>query len=107
MEMAIDPTPARVKIGAPRSSVSCAARDAVTVGDHSRIIAGLPLSAASERVPLPGAGVETSGTGKGSYIQVVRGTEPGGGAADTTVPVDRGVKASVFSIPLPSTIRTR
>src|SRR5687768_12001446 len=104
--MAIDLTPARANAGAPRSSVSRAARAASTVGDHNRTIAGRPLIAATERVSPDGSGTATSGAGNGSYIQVVRGAEAGADADDETVPVDRGLKASV-STPLPSTIRTR
>ena len=48
--MASSPTPARVNVCAPRSSVSSAARAAATFGDHNRTIAGFPFSAASERV---------------------------------------------------------
>ena len=98
--MAIDPTPARVNACAPRSSVSSAARAAVTFGDHNRTIAGFPLNAASERVHRGRSGSEKSGAGKGSYIQVVRGADAGAGAEDVVVPVDRGLKASV-SMPRP------
>src|SRR5688572_32893241 len=92
--MVTDPTPARARTCAPRSSVSRAARAAVTLGDHKRTIAGLPL------------GTATSGVGKGSYFQVVRGADDGAGADAGIVPVDRGLRASV-SMPRPSTIRTR
>src|SRR6185503_2038292 len=74
---AIDPTPAWVSAGLPRSNASSAARAAATAGDHRRTIAGFPLRAASERVAPPGSDSEKSGAGNGSYIQVARGAALG------------------------------
>src|SRR5688500_10110216 len=103
--MAIDLTPARVNAGAPRSSVSSAARAAAPLADHRRTIAGLPRSAASEPAAPRRSGSATSGAGNGSYIQVVRGAGAGAEGDDGLVPVDRGLNASVSTRPRPSTIR--
>src|SRR5881296_3249216 len=101
--MAIDPTPARVNACAPRPSVSSPSRAAATSNDHRKTTAGLPLNAASDRVPPARSGSEKSGAGNGSYIQVARGADAGAGTEDVVFPADRGLRASV-SISLPSTI---
>src|SRR3954452_18736549 len=98
--MEIDPTQAQDNASAARHSVWSAARAPATSNDHSSTIAGLPLNAASERVPPARSGSEKSGAGNGSYIQVARGAAAGAGTGGVGVPADRGLKASV-PIPAP------
>src|SRR5262245_9630872 len=103
--MASEPTPARVNVCMPRSSVSRAARAAATADDHRRTIAGFPRNDAIERVP-PDSAIATSGAGNGSYIHVARGADDGEGTEDVVFPADRGLNGSLSGL-LPSAIRMR
>src|SRR5262245_34388938 len=104
--MATEPTPAPFSAGAPRPSRSNAVRAAGTADDHSRTTAGLPFSAASERVAPDASWSEKSGAGNGSYNQVASGADAGGGAVAAACDRDRGANGSALISPA-STIVTR
>ena len=103
---AIEPTPVFVSAAPPRSIASSAVRDSGASADHNNRNAGLPFSAASERVVPVVSGNEKSGAGNGSYIHVAVGAEAAVVMAGDAFPVDRGASASDFTSP-PSTMVNR